>query len=162
MKAWLRSLALPVGIAAAAGIAIAIGVHAWLGRTAEYEAGRVQYMKAQITKLDREVAEVAALRNQIQLLLARKQILEILHADRIASVRLLDDLARQRPEGVYLTAVRQQGSNKVNLAGHASSLRSLWTFIKNLEASHLERPELVEVKPGEFTMNMYLRRPRGG
>jgi len=167
MKAWLRALALPVGIAAAAGIGVAIGVHAWLAGAEDFEAGRAHYLKNEIAKLDRDIADIQALKEQITAILARKQVVEVVHADRLAQVRLLDQLARERPDGVILKAVRQQGA-RVNLSGSASSLASLWRFIKNLEAaSLLERPELVEVKPAdasriEFDLNIHLRRRQDG
>ena len=63
---------------------------------------RNNFLDTEIKKLDKDIAEINELRNQIQALLARKQIIETLQADRAQTVHLLEQLVRQMPEGVYL------------------------------------------------------------
>ena len=81
-------------------------------------------------------------------------------------MRLLDQLIRQIPEGVYLKAVKQQGPN-VNVSGYASSSARVSTLMRNLDASPwLEDPALVEIKSvqvnnqpqNEFNLNVRLSR----
>ena len=50
------------------------------------------------------------LKDEIQALLARKQVIETLQADRAQTVHLLDELVRQMPEGVYLKSMKQSGA----------------------------------------------------
>ena len=58
--------------------------------------------KTEIAKLDEQIEEIDKLREQTQALLARKQIVETLQANRTEAVHLLDQLVRQLPDGVYL------------------------------------------------------------
>jgi type IV pilus assembly protein PilN len=106
------------------------------------------------------------LKDEIQALLARKQIIETLQADRAQTVHLLDQMVRQMPEGVYLKSIVQKGM-RINLAGYAQSNARVSTLMRNIESSPwLENPVLVEVKAAnvdkrrvsEFTMFVTLKR----
>ena len=60
---------------------------------------RNNFLATEIKKLDKDIAEINELRNQIQALLARKQIIETLQADRAQTVHLLEQMVRQMPGG---------------------------------------------------------------
>jgi type IV pilus assembly protein PilN len=83
-------------------------------------------------------------------------------------VRLLDQLVRQLPDGVYLKTVRQTGM-RVNIVGYATSNARVSTLMRNLEASpFLEAPGLVEIRAvevdkqnlNEFNLNVNLTREK--
>src|SRR6185312_10374420 len=59
-------------------------------------------LKTNIAELDKQINK---LRDQIQQVLARKQVVETLQSNRNEAVHLLDQLVRQLPEGVYLQSV---------------------------------------------------------
>ena len=61
-------------------------------------------LKTEIAKLDEQIKEIDRLRDQIQAVLARKQVVETLQANRSEAVHLLDQLVRQLPDGIYLRA----------------------------------------------------------
>lgn len=147
----------------AAGIIVA--VHGVIGGYIAEQEGRNEYLKGENTRLDKEIEEIKKLRDEIAALLARKQVIERLQADRSQVVHLLDQLARQTPEGVYLKSLRQSGLG-VNLVGYAQSNARVSTLMRNFGSSpHLENPELVEIKSAtvnskrvsEFTMNVRLK-----
>jgi type IV pilus assembly protein PilN len=130
------------------------------------QQGRNQYLKTEIAKLDKEIAEINKLKDEIRALLARKQIIETLQADRAQTVHLLDDLVKRMPEGVYLKSLSQKGL-RINVTGYAQSNARVSTLMRNVEASPwLENPELVEVKAAsvekrrvsEFNLYMSLKR----
>ena len=123
--------------------------------------------------LDKEIAEIATLKQEIEALKARQQAVEDLQGDRNQPVYLLEELVRQTPQGVYLRSFRQEGQ-KVLLTGSAQSQERVAELLRNLSTGSvwLERPELVEVravalagsktgkKIGEFTMSVGIKRPR--
>jgi type IV pilus assembly protein PilN len=99
-------------------------------------------------------------------LLARKQVVETLQANRAELVHVLDVLVRQLPDGVYLKSIKQTGS-KINLSGYAQSSARVSTLMRNLEESQwLASPELVEIKAAtvnslrvnEFNLNVQLKK----
>ena len=116
-------------------------------------------------KLTEQIDEIKKLKEQTAALLARKSVVETLQVNRSASVKLIDQLVRQLPDGVYLKAVKQTGQ-KVNMVGVAQSNARVSTLMRNLESSpYLEKPELVEIKAvtdrnqrvNEFSLNISLK-----
>jgi type IV pilus assembly protein PilN len=141
-------------------------MHTFYSTRIDAQKERNTFLKNEIVKLDKDIAEIKKLRDEIQALLARKQVIETLQADRAQTVHLLDELVRQMPEGVYLKSVQQRGM-RVNLLGYAQSNARVSTLMRNIEASPwLESPVLVEVKAAnvdkkrvsEFNLNLSLKR----
>lgn len=109
-------------------------------------SARVGYLKQEVAKLDKEIDEVRNLKDVTAALLARKQVIEVLRKDRTVHVRLLDLLVRERPEGLYLNSITQQGG-RINITGHAASYAGVSRFLGKLDQSPLlGRTFLAEVK----------------
>ena len=154
------------GGTAVLGLLVVGLVHSYYAEKISNQQGRNQFLKTEITKLDKEIAEINKLKDEIQSLLARKQIIETLQADRAQTVHLMDELVKQMPEGVYLRSVSQKGL-RVNLTGYAQSNARVSTLMRNIEASPwLTAPELIEVRSAvvdkrrisEFNMFISLKR----
>ena len=153
------------------GLAVIALVHGILAAQIESQESRNRALKTEIAKLDEQIKEIDRLRDQIQAVLARKQVVETLQANRSEAVHLLDQLVRQLPDGIYLRNVRQTGA-KVQVIGYAQSNARVSTLMRNIEASPwLASPELVEIKlvpmPGakdptqkinEFTLGFAIKR----
>ncbi len=165
-KAARQHFYLIAGGTALLGALIVVAMHAFYAAKIEIQNERNRFLKSEIAKLDKEIAEINKLKNEIQALLARKQVIETLQADRAQTVHLLDELVRQMPEGVYLKSVRQTGL-RVNLLGYAQSNARVSTLMRNIESSPwLTNPGLVEVKAAtvakrrisEFNLNFQVKR----
>jgi type IV pilus assembly protein PilN len=173
------SLAVLLSIAA---LAVAGLVHLVLATQIDRQNGRNALLKGEIVKLDAQIKEIDKLRDQIQQVLARKQVVENLQANRNEAVHLLDQLVRQLPDGIYLQSVREN-NNKVQIIGYAQSNARVSTLMRNIESSPwLQKPDLVEVKlvplpnaakgqadlkVSQFTLNFEVKReqpaaPAGG
>jgi type IV pilus assembly protein PilN len=156
-----------LGITVALGAAIWASVHTYFSDRIENQMGRNRYLTEEIAKLEKQIAEIKTLQDQIAALLARKRVVESLQSNRVQAVQLLDQLVRQLPDGVYLKGVKQTGQ-RVTITGLTQSQARVSTLIRNIEASPvLEQPGLVEIKAvsqeglrsNEFTLNMALKRP---
>jgi type IV pilus assembly protein PilN len=156
------------GGTAVVGALIVVAMHGYYAAKIDTQIERNRFLKSEIAKLDKEIAEIKKLKDEIQALLARKQIIETLQADRAQTVHLLDELVRQMPEGVYLKSMVQRGMN-VNLVGYSQSNARVSTLMRNIESSpYLSSPGLVEVKAvnvarrrvSEFNLNFRLKRPQ--
>lgn len=163
------SLAISLAVLALGIVAL---VHGLLNAQIENQRSRNQLLKTEIAKLDEQIKEIDRLRDQIQAVLARKQVVETLQANRSEAVHLLDQLVRQLPDGIYLKSVKQVGP-KVTISGYAQSNARVSTLMRNIESSPwLGHPELVEIKlvpaPGvpasrgltinEFVLNFMVKR----
>jgi len=155
-----------MGMVAGLAASIVLLVHGYYATRISTQTDRNRFLKDENTKLDKEIEEIKKLKEEIQALLSRKQVIETLQADRAQTVYLLEQLVRQTPDGIYLKSIRQTGP-KVNLTGYAQSNARVSTLMRNLEASpYLENPDLVEIKAAnvnnkrlsEFNMNVSIRR----
>jgi type IV pilus assembly protein PilN len=158
------------GMTAALGfVVVAVGWFVFDQRIGLQE-DRNKFMKSEIAKLDKEIDEIREVKDKIAALLARKQVIETLQADRVQTVYLLDELVRQMPEGVFLKSVKQRGPG-IELVGYAQSNARVSTLMRNIESSPwLANPNLVEIKAvtlgkmriSEFNLKLALKRPAAG
>jgi type IV pilus assembly protein PilN len=150
-------IALAVLIAILGGFVWFTG-HQFLEGRIDNQNRRNDFLQARIAELDKQIDEIKKLKEQTQALLARKRVVESLQSNRTESVRLLDQLVRQLPDGIYLKSIKQTGA-KVNVIGYATSNARVSTLMRNFEASPwLEAPQLVEIKAskvGDQTLNEF-------
>lgn len=146
------------------GIIVVGFVHAAISSQISYQERRNEYLKQEIAKLDKQIAEIRKLREQTESLMARKTVVENLQSTRSDVVHLLDQMLRILPDGVYLRSIRQTG-NKINLIGYAQSNARVSTLMRAIEDSPwLDSPALVEIhattangtRVSEFTLNFNL------
>lgn len=158
---------------ALAGAAVVLIVAGFNARQLAIQNQRNLVLQNAIVELDVKIKKIAALKQEIEALKARQQAVEDLQGDRNQPVYLMDELARQTPDGVYLRSFKQEGQ-RVSVGGYAQSQERVSELLRQL-ASHspwLERPELIEVsatalgqgrtarKVVEFTLVVGIKRPR--
>lgn len=141
-------------------------VYSVIGGYISAQDARNDFLKKEITLLDKQIDQIKRLKEQSDALMERKRIIESLQRDRAEAVRLLSELVKQMPEGVYLRSLKQEGQ-RISLGGYAQSSARVSTLMRNIEASPwLEKPQLLEIKAvlvdkrrlNEFTMNASLKR----
>jgi type IV pilus assembly protein PilN len=160
-------------LAAIVGAAIALGIGGITAAQIASQDQRNNFIKAENAKLDKQIAEIATLKQEIDALKARQAAVEDLQSDRNQPVYLMDELVKQVPEGVYLKSFKQD-NQKVALNGYAQSNERVSELLRNVSnnSEWLERPDLIEIKSTsigqgrdskkvfEFTMNVEIKRPR--
>jgi type IV pilus assembly protein PilN len=173
-----RAFFVALGVAAGVGLLVVGGWYSVLQQMQAAQAARNDLLRAENRKLDVQIKDVATLRAEIEALKARQGAVEALQTDRNVPVYLLDELARQAPEGIFLTAIRQNG-NVVTVNGVAQTNERVSEFLRNTlyNSPWLETPELVEIKAAnlnardrdrerdqrrlfEFTMRVSIKRPQ--
>ncbi len=162
-----REFGLMALFAAVAALAIIFLGWTYLSAKKQTQLERNTRLEQAIAKLDTEIADIVELKGQINNVLERKRIVENLQTNRSQAVVVLDELARQLPEGLYLTSIRQT-ENVITMQGVADTNARVATLVRNLESSvWLEQPVLIEiktttvnnVKQNDFTMNVNLKAP---
>lgn len=112
---------------------------------------RNDFLKDEIAKVQAQNKEIERLDEQKRRLLARKDVIEKLQANRSQMVHLFDSLVRTIPDGVMLANIKQEGE-VLTLQGRAQSNARVSTYMRNLETSGwMTKPELsiIEAKPEE-------------
>ena len=167
-KAQQRQFAVMAAVVAGIGIGVAVLVHGFFAQRIDAQNARNKYLDEQIVLLDKQIDEIKKLKEQTQAMLERKKVVESLQSNRTEAVRLLDQLVRQLPEGMYLKQIKQT-NDMVNIVGYATSNARVSTLMRNFEASPwLEDPRLVEIKAvkvgnnnlNEFNLNVKVTRAR--
>jgi len=100
----------------------------------DHQNKRNDYLKTEIAKLDRKIAEINKIKERKQALIARMEIIQQLQQDRTQIVHVFDDLVRKLPKGVYLTGLAKKG-NRITLKGLAQSNARVSNLMNNLDSS---------------------------
>lgn len=105
-----------------------------------------KFLQNEIAALDKDIAEIKRLKEQMDDLVKRKEGIDKLQTDRALTVRLFNELIRMVPEGVYIKTLKQSGAT-LSLTGHAQSNARISTLMRNIEESPItSRPVLGEIK----------------
>jgi type IV pilus assembly protein PilN len=156
-----------LGLAALAGVVLWFLVNTYYNNQISGENERNAYLKDQITQVDKQIKEIEELDKKKAKLLARKEVIEQLQANRSQMVHLFDSLVRTIPDGVTLTSIKQEG-DKLTLSGRSQSNARVSTYMRNLEGSGwMTKPDLsiIEAKAGDpglpytFTLSVMLANP---
>ena len=142
-----RAFFVMLGLCAVLGLLIAGAWFTVLKQLTAAQQSRNEFLKAEITRLESQIKDIATLRAEIEALKARQKAVEGLQIDRNTPVYLLDELVKQTPEGVYLTSIKQNGQ-QVLVTGMAQTNERVSEFLRNTlyNSPWLEKPELVEIK----------------
>ena len=166
-KARQKEFGVMLALAALAGVLVAFLVFSFYKGQISGQNARNEYLRGEITKVDEQIKEIDALDQKKSKLLARKEVIEELQSNRSQMVHLFDSLVRTIPEGVALTAIKQEGEI-LTLRGRSQSNARVSTYMRNLESSGwMTNPDLnvIEAKEGnpglpyEFTLKVKLANP---
>ena len=136
-----------MGLAALVGALIVVAAYLLLQYLTLEQQRRNQYLSTEIGKLEIQIKDIANLRAEIDGLKSRQKAVEDLQADRNTPVHLLNELAKSVPEGVYLTAIKQN-EKVVSITGIAQTNERVSELLRNVSRDNewLEKPQLGEIK----------------
>ncbi|WP_166209358.1 PilN domain-containing protein [Cognatiluteimonas telluris] len=156
-----------LGLCAAAGVVLWFLLNSYYNGQISGQNDRNNYLKDQIAQVDKQIATIDELDKKKAKLLARKEVIEQLQANRSQMVHLFDSLVRTIPDGVILTSIKQEG-DKLTLEGRSQSNARVSTYMRNLEGSGwMTKPDLsiIEARAGDpalpyaFTLSVLLANP---
>lgn len=146
-----REFYVMLGAAAIAGLLLSFLLWFHYDRQVSGQTARNDFLKDEIAKVQAQNKEIEKLDEQKRRLLARKDVIEKLQANRSQMVHLFDSLVRTIPDGVMLSNIKQEGE-VLTLEGRAQSNARVSAYMRNLETSGwMTKPELsiIEAKPEE-------------
>ncbi|HDY83487.1 MAG TPA: pilus assembly protein PilN [Halieaceae bacterium] len=131
---------------------------------------RNQYLTENIKVLDKQVAEIRDLQKRRNQLLDRMRVIQELQGNRPIIVRVLDQLVRTVPDGVFYTKLSTKAKT-ISISGIAESNNRVSSLMRRLDASDwLANPNLDKVqaapKYGDqattFNLTVKLQLPKTG
>ena len=156
----MRTYGWPCLAAAGAALVIQGVVALFLERRLANDAESLAYMKGEVAKVGRGIEDLRDFRKKgLTSTQTCHMVSSAMSAQRNLPTRILDELARIRPDGMRFTIVDQQGAT-VDIKGEASSDIAIAELVKRVEASELlEQPRLRAVAdPLTFDVGMRIRR----
>lgn len=162
-----KEFAAMVGASAVLAVVLAFLLVSYYNGQISGQEARNTFLREQIAQVDKQIDEIKALDEKKSKLLARKEVIEQLQANRSKMVHLFDSLVRTIPDGVVLTSVKQEG-DKLTLIGRSQSSARVSDYMRMLEtAGWMTKPELsiIEARDGEpglpysFTLSVMLANP---
>lgn len=142
-----------LGLAAMLGGLVAGSVFVWYQTQILSQQGRNTFLKAEITRLEAQIKDIATLQQEIAALRARQLAVEDLQGNRNLPVYLLEEMVKQLPDGVYITSLKQENQT-VLLTGIAQSNERVSELLRNFsnQSQWLTKPELVEITGGNIAL----------
>ena len=111
-----------------------------------FQQQRNAYLQKNIAELDAQVAEIRDLQRKRTQLIERMRIIQELQGNRPVIVRIMDQLVRTVPDGVFYTDLTTR-EGKISIRGVAESNNRVSSLMRRLEASDwLEEPNLDAVR----------------
>jgi type IV pilus assembly protein PilN len=129
-----REFFMQLGAAFVAALLVVLLWAFWMNLRIDNQNERNAYLQDQIKQVDERITKIKDLEKVRQRLLARKEIIEQLQANRSQMVHLFDELVKTIPSSVRLTGMKQNGESMV-LTGVAQSNASVAEYMRNLDAS---------------------------
>ncbi len=163
-----REFYLQLGTAFAVGVGVLLLWMFWMNQRIDNQNERNAYLQTEIKQLDVRIVKIKDLDRVRQHLLARKQIIEQLQADRSQMVHLFDELVKAIPSSARLTALKQ-GGQSMSLDGVAQSNASVAEYMRNIENSpwmghtdlrKTENSHDASRMPYKFGLDVGLSRPK--
>ena len=139
---------------AALGACVVAGIgYMMMDSMVSAQEARNDKLKGEIEELDKQIEKINSLEADKARFIARMDVIEKLQRSRPEIVHIFDEIAKQLPDGVYLTGISQTGS-RLKFEGIAQSSTRVSSFMRNIDGSnYLKNPELdiVETKKGTVT-----------
>ena len=91
------------------GVVVGYG-HFHMTARIDAQNARNNYLKSEISKLDKQIKEIRNIKKKRAALVARMNVIYRLQADRTKLVYVMDGLVKTIPEGVYYTSLTKNGN----------------------------------------------------
>ncbi|WP_439106249.1 PilN domain-containing protein [Congregibacter sp.] len=135
-----------LGLVVVAGALLVLAGDRIVNSQIDGQKARNDYISANIRELDKQVAEIKDLQRKRNQLIERMRVIQELQGNRPIIVRILDQMVRTVPDGVFYTNVSARGID-LRVNGVAESNNRVSSLMRRLDASDwLKDPNLDAVR----------------
>ena len=131
-----------------------------------FQGQRNARLNQEITLLDKQLREIKDLEKTKNDLLARMTIIQQLQAQRPQIVHTFYEIASRIPDGIYLTGLKQNASQRMVLVGKAESNARVSSLMRRMDRSdYFKDPKLEVIETDKtdgissFTLGLTQDRP---
>lgn len=142
LRAWREELAAErqkqfiVNLVAAAFFAAVVVflIGFYIDMQTDRQKARNSFLRQEITQLDKQLADIKALKQQRARLIDRLNAIQELQGTRPLIVRSFDEMVRVLPDGVHYLSLKRSGDT-INLAGLAEKSDDVSSLMRHIYAS---------------------------
>ncbi|MBV1787392.1 PilN domain-containing protein [Marinobacterium sp. D7] len=150
--------------AAVLGALTVFGISYYYDMQMDRQQARNNYVRSEISKLDKKIAEIKELKRQRERLLERLNAIQELQGNRPLIVRNFDELVRVLPDGLYYSSLSRSG-DRIAINGLAELNNDVSSLMRNLNDSiWFGEPSLSQVRAAkgmrDFNLAVPLTKPK--
>jgi type IV pilus assembly protein PilN len=126
----------------------------------ETQTSRNNYLSSSMAELDKKIKEIKKLKQEKKELLDRMKVIQDLQGTRPVIVRVMDELVRTLPDGLYYESFDRVGDN-IAITGLAESNNRISGLMRNFESSvwfanpNLKDVSAIKISDDDITMNSF-------
>lgn len=159
-----------LGLVAALGAGLLLLADRVVSNQIDHQKARNSYLTQNIKELDKQVKEIRNLERRRTQLLERMEVIQRLQGNRPIIVRVLDQLVRTVPDGVFYTSLATKGKT-ISISGIAESNNRVSSLMRRLDDSDwLADPNLDKVSAASkfgdqatrFNLKVKVKAPASG
>ena len=140
-----RDFLIALGLVAVLGVGLVLLADRVVNSQISNQQARNTYLTKNINALDKQVAEIRELQKRRNQLIDRMRVIQELQGNRPIIVRVLDQIVRTVPDGVFYTSISTK-AKKISIQGIAESNNQVSSLMRRLDASEwLSGPNLDKV-----------------
>ncbi len=141
-KEQLRQFLTILGLSVVLMLLVILAVHLQYNRMISAQQSRNNFLKNEITAVEKQIREINDLAKEKKRLLARMEVIQQLQRNRPGIVHLFEEMVKVLPEGAHITSLKQSGKHLV-INGIAQSNARVSAYMRNIDSSNwLTKPEL--------------------
>ena len=141
-KEQLRQFLSMLGLSVFLTILIIAAVHLQYSRMISAQESRNNFLKKEITVVEKQIREINNIAKEKKRLLARMEVIQQLQRNRPGIVHLFEEMVKVIPEGAHIKSLVQKGKN-LTINGIAQSNARVSAYMRNIDGSlWLTKPEL--------------------
>lgn len=120
--------------------------HISLSLKIDSQTSRNDFIAKENEKLDENIKSIANLKEEIKSTLVKRKVVESLQVNRADGVNIINAVANNLPDDVYLKSVKKEG-NRLTIIGQTTSNNKVSHYMTALDESPIfANPTLIEIK----------------
>jgi len=141
-KEQLRQFLTIMGLSVVFMLLVILAAHLHYGRLISAQEARNNFLKSEITAVEKKIREINGLAKEKKRLLARMDVIQQLQRNRPGIVHLFEEMVKVIPEGIHIESLKQSGKN-LTITGVAQSNARISAYMRNIDNSPwLTKPQL--------------------
>jgi type IV pilus assembly protein PilN len=141
-KEQLRQFLSMLGLSVFMMVLVILAVHLQYNRMISAQESRNNFMKNEITTVEKQIREINTLAKEKKRLLARMEVIQQLQRNRPGIVHLFEEMVKVIPEGAHITSLEQK-KKQLTINGIAQSNARVSAYMRNIDGSPwLTKPQL--------------------